>query len=172
MEPSIADPDPCVFGPPGSGSGSINQRYGSGSGSFYQQAKIVRKILITTVLFCDFFLIFYLWKMMWMYHQKVISRKTLKSFIIFLLASWRSMTIIAGSGSASESGSISQRHGSADPDPGPDPHQNVMDQQHWWSLYLVCTGWTWRGRWPWPPQVWRWTCSLGEWPPAAPCSAT
>jgi hypothetical protein len=34
------------------------------------------------------------------------------------------MTKIAGS----ESGSISQRHGSADPDP--DPHQNVMDPQH------------------------------------------
>jgi hypothetical protein len=31
-------------------------------------------------------------------------------------------------GSGSESGSISQRHGSADPDP--DPHQNVMDPQH------------------------------------------
>jgi hypothetical protein len=30
-------------------------------------------------------------------------------------------------GSASGSGSISQRHGSADPD----PHQNVMDPQHW-----------------------------------------
>jgi hypothetical protein len=30
--------------------------------------------------------------------------------------------------SGSESGSISQRHGSADPEP--DPHQNVMDQQH------------------------------------------
>jgi hypothetical protein len=29
-------------------------------------------------------------------------------------------------GSGSESGSISQRHGSADPD----PHQNVMDLQH------------------------------------------
>jgi hypothetical protein len=29
-----------------------------------------------------------------------------------------------------ESGSISQRHGSADPDPDPDPHQNVMDPQH------------------------------------------
>jgi hypothetical protein len=35
------------------------------------------------------------------------------------------MTKIAGSGS--ESGSISQRHGSADPD----PHQNVMDPQHY-----------------------------------------
>jgi hypothetical protein len=32
---SVADPDPRVFGPPGSGSGSISQRYRSGSGSFY-----------------------------------------------------------------------------------------------------------------------------------------
>ncbi len=30
----------------------------------------------------------------------------------------------------SESGSISQRHGSADPDPDPNPNQNVMDPQH------------------------------------------
>jgi hypothetical protein len=39
------------------------------------------------------------------------------------------MMKIAGSasGSGSESGSISQRHGSANPD----PHQNVMDPQHW-----------------------------------------
>jgi hypothetical protein len=37
---------PYVFGP--SGSGSLSQRYGSGS--FYDQAKIVRKILIPTVL--------------------------------------------------------------------------------------------------------------------------
>jgi hypothetical protein len=51
-----------------------------------------------------------------MYLQKVISRKTL--------------TEIAGSGSASPSGSTIQRHGSADPDPDPDPHQNVMDPQH------------------------------------------
>ncbi len=36
------------------------------------------------------------------------------------------MTKVAGSGSASGSGSISQRHGSADPD----PHQNVMDPEH------------------------------------------
>jgi hypothetical protein len=32
----IPDPDPHVFGPPGSASGSISQRYGSGSRSFYQ----------------------------------------------------------------------------------------------------------------------------------------
>jgi hypothetical protein len=38
------------------------------------------------------------------------------------------MTKIAGPGSASRSGSICQRHGSADQDP--DPPQNVMDPQH------------------------------------------
>ncbi len=43
---SVADPDPDVFGPPG----SISRRYGSGSVSFYHQAKIVRKTLIPTVL--------------------------------------------------------------------------------------------------------------------------
>jgi hypothetical protein len=56
---NVADPDlqdPYVFGPPGSGSGSICSRYGSISGSgsgaksFYIQAKIVRKTLIPTVL--------------------------------------------------------------------------------------------------------------------------
>ncbi len=43
---SVPDPpDPRVFGPPGSG--SISQRYGSGSGpgSFYHHAKIIRKNL-------------------------------------------------------------------------------------------------------------------------------
>ncbi len=38
------------------------------------------------------------------------------------------MTKMAGSGSASGSKYISQRHGSADPDP--DPPQNVMDPKH------------------------------------------
>jgi hypothetical protein len=42
------------------------------------------------------------------------------------------MTKIAGS----ESGSISQRHGSADPDPDSDPTQNVMDPQHCRKLFL------------------------------------
>jgi hypothetical protein len=32
---------PDVFGPPGSGTGSISTRYGSGSGSFYNKSKIV-----------------------------------------------------------------------------------------------------------------------------------
>jgi hypothetical protein len=48
IESSVADPYPSdpYIGPPGSGSGS--QRYGSGS--FYNQEKIVRKTLIPTVL--------------------------------------------------------------------------------------------------------------------------
>ena len=50
---SVADPDPkgpYVFVPPGSASGSISQRYRSGSESFYHHVKIVRKTLIPTVL--------------------------------------------------------------------------------------------------------------------------
>jgi hypothetical protein len=52
---SVADPnpnpdpsDPYFLGPPGFKSGSISQRYGSGSGSLYHQAKLVRKTLIST----------------------------------------------------------------------------------------------------------------------------
>jgi hypothetical protein len=43
------DPDPHVSRPPGAGSGSTCQRYGSGSGSFYH-AKIVRKTLIPSIM--------------------------------------------------------------------------------------------------------------------------
>jgi hypothetical protein len=77
---SVPDPDSHALGPPGSG--SISQRYGSGS--FYHQAKIVRKTtFIPTVLSLrDFFWTFYLWKM---YLQKVINRKLFKK-ISFLLA--------------------------------------------------------------------------------------
>jgi hypothetical protein len=42
---------------------------------------------------------------------------------------------IAGSGSGSESGSLSQRHGSADPDS--DPQQNVIDPEHWKLLHIL-----------------------------------
>jgi hypothetical protein len=50
------DPDPHVFGPPGSESGSISQRYGSGSGScsgsgsFRHLSNLLRKTLIFTLL--------------------------------------------------------------------------------------------------------------------------
>ncbi len=59
-DPNPDPPDPHVFGPPGSG--STSQRYGSGSGSFYHHAKILRITLIPTILWL--FLTFYLWKMM------------------------------------------------------------------------------------------------------------
>ncbi len=107
------------------GSGSVGPyifgRPGSGSVSFYHQAKIVRKILIPTVLLLlfDFLSL-----------KKDVNvpskRNKQKNLISFLLASWRSMTTKIG---GSTSGSISQSHGSADPDP--DPHQNVMYPQHW-----------------------------------------
>jgi hypothetical protein len=47
---SVPDPDPHVFGPPGSG--STSHRYGSGSGSdsSHLHAKKVRKTLIPSIL--------------------------------------------------------------------------------------------------------------------------
>jgi hypothetical protein len=45
---SVADSDTYVFGSPGSGSGFISQKYGSGF--FYHQSKIGRKTLLPTVL--------------------------------------------------------------------------------------------------------------------------
>ncbi len=101
---SVADPnpnpdpsDPYVFGPPGSGSSS--QRHSSCSGSFFHQAKKIRKTLIPTVVLLLF--------------GFLSSRKDVnvpsksneqKTFlkISFLLASWRSMTKIGGSRSTLE----------------------------------------------------------------------
>ncbi len=39
----VGYPDPYVFGSPGSASGSVSHKYGSGSGSFHHQAKLVSK---------------------------------------------------------------------------------------------------------------------------------
>ncbi len=105
------------FGSPGSG--STSQRYGSRSGSFNHQAKIVRKTLISSVL-C-----LHLDSLSLKNDVNVPSKSNEQKsfFVCYLLASWRSMTKIAGSGS----GSISQMHGSSDPD----PHQIVMDSEHW-----------------------------------------
>ncbi len=58
------------------------------------------------------------------------------------MASWRSMTKIAGSGSNS------QRHGSADPD----PHQNVMDPEHCWGPLT----------WGWPKAALRYAVSFSS----------
>ncbi len=51
-DPNPDPPDPHVFGP--LGSGSTSQRYESGSGSFYHKAKILRKTVISTVLWLLF----------------------------------------------------------------------------------------------------------------------
>ena len=40
------------FGPPGSASGSVSHKYGSGSGSFQHQSKIVRKTSRIRILCC------------------------------------------------------------------------------------------------------------------------
>jgi hypothetical protein len=48
VDGSVADPNPYVFRP--LGSGSISQRYGYGSGSFCHQAKLARKTLIPIAL--------------------------------------------------------------------------------------------------------------------------
>jgi hypothetical protein len=82
FSPKVLGLDPHVFGPLGSGFGSISKRYGSGSSSrsFYHQAKIVRKTLIPTVLWL--LLDFLSLKTDVNDLQKVISRKS------FLLASW------------------------------------------------------------------------------------
>ncbi len=100
---SVPDPDPRVFWPPWSG--STSQRYGSdsGSGSFYHHAKIIRKTLNPTYSFVTLFDFFSL-KIKIMYinvpsKSNNNKQKKLCSKICFLLASWRSMTKIAGSGS-------------------------------------------------------------------------
>ncbi len=95
---SVADPDPSVSGPPGSG--SVSRRYGSWS--FYHQAKIVRKTLISTVLW--YLYDFYLWK----WCRKLKRKKN-------LLPPRRSLTKITGSGVGS--GSVSHRYGSVEPYP-------------------------------------------------------
>ncbi len=123
--PDPDPPDPHVFGPSGftrrqccgsgsesgsgstcfgpSGSGSTSQRYGSGSGScagsgsFYHHAKIVRKTLIPTILLL--FLTFFSLKNDVNVASKSNKQKKLNKKISFLLASWRFMTKIAGSGS-------------------------------------------------------------------------
>ncbi len=129
---SVADPDQNsdpdlpdlhVFGPSGSRSRSNSQRYGSGPGSgsesFFHQTKIVIQTFIRTAF----------WLFIFENDANVPSKSNKQLKLekkLFLLASWRSMTEIAGSGSSSRY--ISQRHGSVDPD----PHQNVMGPQQFY----------------------------------------
>ncbi len=96
---SVADRDPhsYVFEPPGSASGSVRNKYGSGSGSgsFYPQAKIVRKTLISSVL--------------WLLYD-FLSLKNDKNVPVFRTAS-ESGSVFGSPGSAS--GSVPKCHGSA-----------------------------------------------------------
>ncbi len=77
-------PDLHVFGPPG----STNQRYGSGSGpgSFYHQAKIVRKTYCFVTSFGLF--IFYLENV----PSKCNKQKSFFEKVLYLLTYWRSKT--------------------------------------------------------------------------------
>ncbi len=86
---SVVDPDPYVFKPPG----SVIIYYGSGSGSFYQQAKKLRKTNLDFYYFVPSFWLFYLWNGKWkLYLQKVISKKVGKN-TYFLLASCQPLPV-------------------------------------------------------------------------------
>ncbi len=92
------------------------------SGSFYHEAKKVRKTLIHTVLWLlyDFLSL----KNYVNVASKSNKQKKLRTKNDFELSSWRSLTKIPGS--------VSQRCGSADPD----PYQNVTDPQDCMKAYL------------------------------------
>ncbi len=128
---SVADPH--VFGPPGSGSRSISQRYRSGSGSGSGSPSKKSKKNLDSYCFVTSF-----WLFIFENDVHVPSKSHKQKYfwknLLFVGIMGRSMTEIAGSGSASgsgsESGFIGLRHGSADPDPDPDPPKNVMDPQH------------------------------------------
>ncbi len=105
---SDADQDPLVFGP----SGSVSQRYGSGS--FYHQAKIVRKPL-TYCIVTSLWLFIFVKCCTCTYLQKVKNKKV---FVYILKVTEETVR-------------------GADPD----PYQNVMDSQHCesWIRYYQLT---------------------------------
>jgi hypothetical protein len=98
-----------VFGPSGSWSGSIGQRYGSRSRSgyepFYHQAKIVLKKTWFRLV-CNFFTTFYFWKMM--YVTSISNKQKYKFFM-----SWMSLMKIASMMCIHGSVSVPKCHGSA-----------------------------------------------------------
>jgi hypothetical protein len=124
-EPDL--PDPHVFGPPG-----------SGSGSFYHQAKKNKKNH-DSYCFVTFFLFFIFENDVQIPSKSNNKQKKIDKKLVFRWHLGRvndeNSRIRIASRSGSESGSISQRHGSADPDP--DPSQNVMDLQHWYLYSLL-----------------------------------
>ncbi len=106
--------------------------------------KIVRKTLISTVLWLPFD--FLSLKNDVEVPSKSTMQKNFLKQIRILLASWRSMLKIEGSGS----GSISQRRGS----PDLDPHQNVMDPEHCATL---------KRRGSWVISVYLWLSVMVAW---------
>ncbi len=111
--PNPDPPDPHVFGPPGSG--SISQRYGSGSTN--QQAKIVRKTLIPTVLWL---LLDFLSLKNYVNVPSKSNKKTFFKISFFFVC-------VLKVNDDPDPDPFSQSHES----PDPDPHQNVMDPEHW-----------------------------------------
>ncbi len=97
------------FGPPGSGSGSVSKRYGSGSGSFHHQAKIVRKTFISTVL--------WLWLFIFEEWCKCTFKSNKEKYKKKIVFRWRPLAR------------------GADPDPG--PYHNVTDPEHWPHSFLL-----------------------------------
>jgi hypothetical protein len=110
-----------VFGPSGSWSGSVSQRYGSrfrsGSEPFYHHAKIVKKTSIPTVLWL-------LYNFLFLKNDvNVTSISNKQKNIEFFFTSWMSLMKIAGFGS------VTQCYASMDPYPYRNHH--VTDPQHW-----------------------------------------
>ncbi len=126
LSSSVADSDPHVFGPPGSGSESTSQRY------LWIRLRILLSLSKNSKKNLDFYcFVTSVW--LFIFEKWCKSRVPLKSNMqknVFLISfCWH----LEGQWWKQKSGSISQKHGSADPDS--DPCQNVMDPQHcfpWW----------------------------------------
>ncbi len=86
--------------------------YGSGIPDPPSTSKKMKKSLDFYLLFCDFFMTFYLWRMMKMYFQKGTIKKLIK--IIFC---W-------------------QFEGHWRKEKDPDPYQNVTFPEHWFDPWL------------------------------------
>ncbi len=129
---SVADPDPNpdphVFGPPG-------------SGSFYHKAKNSKKNLDSYCFVTSF----------WLFISENDENVPFKKYVpnkqnnFFLNLFWVGILKVND-----ENRRIRiriririWRQGSADPDPDPDPHQNVMDSQNWFAYFSA---------WPRPPR--------------------
>ncbi len=121
MKSSIPDPD--VFWPPGSASGSVIYLHGSGSckdpDPFINKQKTKKKL--------DFYcFVTSLWLFICEEWCKWTFKKDKHNKKNFLLASWSHWRKRSGSGA------VSQRLESEDPD----PYQNVTDPEHWTYVFL------------------------------------